>query len=156
MSSPGRGYSTAQITDIVVSGTSFDQVKTLESKGYSHDDIVKYLKKGVAPSLMQQYKDEGYKSAEINKILANAKPASGSGGGGGGTAPDTLTLEIKFIIVSSGNVTPTWKLLRVSANTGSAPLFSLGRTRTHDVIITIGRTRRRPRIRTSRPRLETR
>ena len=133
-----RGYSTAQITDIVVSGTSFDQVKTLESKGYSHEDIVKYLKKGVAPSLMQQYKDEGYKSAEINKILANAKPASGSGGGGGGTAPDTLTLEIKFIIVSSGNVTPTWKLLRVSANTGSAPLFSLGRTRTHDVIITIG------------------
>ncbi len=67
-----------------MSGASFEQVKGLESKGYSRDDIVKYLKQGVAPSLMQQYKDEGYESAEINKILAKAKPASGSGGGGGG------------------------------------------------------------------------
>jgi len=50
---------------------------------------------------------------------------------------DTVTLELKFIIVSSGNITPTWKLVRVSANTGS-PFFNTGRTRTHDVIITIG------------------
>ncbi len=39
-------------------------------------------------------------------------PAAGSG-----LKPDTVSYEIKFIIVSSGNVTPTWKLLRVSANT---------------------------------------
>jgi hypothetical protein len=52
--------------------------------------------------------------------------------------PDTITLEIKFIIVTSGNVTPTWKLARISANTGSSPLFNTGRTRTHDLIITIG------------------
>lgn len=50
---------------------------------------------------------------------------------------DTVTLELKFIIVSSGNITPTWRLVRVSTNSGS-PLFNTGRTRTHDVIITIG------------------
>ncbi len=50
---------------------------------------------------------------------------------------DTVTLELKFIIVSSGNITPTWRLVRVSANAG-LPLFNTGRTRTHDVIITIG------------------
>jgi len=59
-------------------------------------------------------------------------PAAGSG-----LKPDTVSYEIKFIIVSSGNVTPTWKLLRVSANT-AGNFFSTGRTRTHDLIITIG------------------
>jgi hypothetical protein len=65
---------------------------------------------------------------------------SGDGGssGGGATKADTISYEIKFVIVSSGNVTPTWKLVRVSANTGSSPLFGLNRTRTHDLIITIG------------------
>jgi hypothetical protein len=51
---------------------------------------------------------------------------------------DTITLEIKFIVVSSVNATPTWKLVRVSANTGSSPFFNTGRTRTHDLIITMG------------------
>ena len=63
---------------------------------------------------------------------------AGSGGGGGAPKADTISYEIKFIIVSSGNVTPTWKLVRVSANSGSTPFFSTGRTRTHDLIVTIG------------------
>jgi len=57
---------------------------------------------------------------------------------GSGSSPDTVSLEIKFIIVSNGNISPTWKLVRVTANNGSAPLFATGRTRTHDLIITIG------------------
>jgi hypothetical protein len=66
--------------------------------------------------------------------------SGGGGGGGGGGSPgrDAISYEVKFVIVSSGSVTPTWKLLRISANTGSAPFFSTGRTRTHDLIITIG------------------
>ena len=66
--------------------------------------------------------------------------ASGGGGGGGGGSlgPFSVSVEIKFIIISSGNVTPTWKLVNISANTGSTPLFSAGRTRTHDLIITVG------------------
>jgi hypothetical protein len=65
--------------------------------------------------------------------------SSGSGGGGGGSlGPFSVSVEIKFVIVSSGNVTPTWKLVNISANTGSSPLFSAGRTRTHDLIITVG------------------
>jgi hypothetical protein len=79
---------------------------------------------------------EGYKDAEIVQILASK--AGGSQGGGQGTKPDTVSIEIKFIIVSNGNVTPTWKLVRVSANAGATPLVNVGRTRTHDLIITIG------------------
>jgi hypothetical protein len=55
----------------------------------------------------------------------------------GGQNPDTVSYEIKFVIVSNGSVTPTWKLVKVSANT-SGTFFSTGRTRTHDLIITIG------------------
>jgi hypothetical protein len=62
----------------------------------------------------------------------------GSSTGGGGFAQDSFSQEIKFIIISTGNITPTWKLIQLSANTGNAPFFSTGRTRTHDLIITIG------------------
>jgi hypothetical protein len=86
-----------------------------------------------------KYSAKGYTAAEITQILASQASSSGGGGGGGATPkPDTVSIEIKFVIVSNGNVTPTWKLLRVSANTGSTPLFGMGRTRTHDLIITIG------------------
>ena len=69
-------------------------------------------------------------------IVDNLLPSVGAPPKGGGK--DTVTYEIKFVIVSSGNVTPTWKLVRVSANTGALPFFNAGRTRTHDLIITIG------------------
>jgi hypothetical protein len=82
--------------------------------------------------------NQGYSSAEVTLIMASkASPSAGSAGGAT-PKPDTVSIEIKFIIVSSGNVTPTWHLVRVSANTGTAPLFGVGRTRTHDLIITIG------------------
>ena len=60
-----------------------------------------------------------------------------SSSGGGGFNQDSFSREIKFNIVSSGNITPTWKLVQVSANTGGT-FFSAGRTRIHDLIITIG------------------
>lgn len=59
------------------------------------------------------------------------------GAAGSGPKPDTVAYEVKFVIVSNGNVTPTWKLVNVSANT-SGTFFFAGRTRTHDLIITIG------------------
>ena len=46
--------------------------------------------------------------------------------------------RLKFIIVSSGNTQPTWKLVPVAANAGNTPFFSIGRTRTHDLLMTIG------------------
>ena len=73
----------------------------------------------------------------LGATIVNNLLSSSGGGGGGSTKPDTISYEIKFVIVSSGNITPTWKLLKVSANT-TGNFFSTGRTRTHDLIITIG------------------
>jgi hypothetical protein len=51
---------------------------------------------------------------------------------------DYLSYHIKFIIISNGNITPTWKLVRLSTGNGSLPLASASRTRTHDLLITFG------------------
>jgi hypothetical protein len=56
----------------------------------------------------------------------------------GSVTPDTVSIEIKFIVVSSGSINPVWKLLPITVNNGSASLLSAGRTRTHDLLITIG------------------
>jgi hypothetical protein len=50
--------------------------------------------------------------------------------------PKTLTDEISFVMISNGEITPTWKLVRFSATGG--PLAFIGRTRTDNVIITLG------------------
>jgi hypothetical protein len=55
------------------------------------------------------------------------------------TAQNTIQHEVKFQIVSNGNVTPTWKLVRVTANT-SGTFFAAGRDRTQDLTITFGPT----------------
>jgi hypothetical protein len=57
-----------------------------------------------------------------------------------GPAPKTTpySIEIKFVVVTSGNINPVWKLIPVTFNNGSNSLLTGARTRTHDVIITIG------------------
>jgi hypothetical protein len=50
---------------------------------------------------------------------------------------DVISHQIKFEVVTSGNVTPGWKLTRLSVNQ-SGSFFSASRTRTHDLLITFG------------------
>jgi hypothetical protein len=53
------------------------------------------------------------------------------------TAKNALSHEIKFIVVTNGNITPMWKLVHATVNqTGS--LFTASRTRTHDLSMTFG------------------
>jgi hypothetical protein len=51
---------------------------------------------------------------------------------------DILSYHVKFIVISSGSVTPTWKLVRLTTGNGNLPLASINRTRTHDLLITFG------------------
>jgi hypothetical protein len=98
--------------------------------------------------------DQWLKAALLPEFtgIANyeAVPAGGGGGGGDsggsskGTAGNVISHDVKFEIVSTGNVTPTWKLVRVSANTGSSPLFGATRDRTQELLITLGPSQRNP------------
>jgi hypothetical protein len=51
---------------------------------------------------------------------------------------DFVSYEIKFMVISTGTITPTWKLVRITTPTGSLPLASANRTRTHDLTLTFG------------------
>ncbi|MGO8049825.1 hypothetical protein [Rhizobium leguminosarum] len=45
--------------------------------------------------------------------------------------------QLSFIVTYSGNITPVWNLMRITANADS-PLYYATRTRTHDLTITLG------------------
>ncbi|MGU3543373.1 hypothetical protein [Methylobacterium sp. A52T] len=50
---------------------------------------------------------------------------------------DSFTFHVRFVIITTGTVDPTFKLVRISANNGGS-LVSLNRTRTHDILLTFG------------------
>jgi len=52
-------------------------------------------------------------------------------------APDVLSHEANFVAMANGNVTPSWTLVNVAANTANA-LAAVGRTTTGDLIISLG------------------
>ena len=99
-----------------------------------------FHKNGITPASSSPFileSDLGIRQWLRDATLVN-KLIKSDTGGGSGTPTDTISYEIKFVIVSSGNITPTWKLVKWSANIGSTPLFYTGRIRTHDLIITVG------------------
>jgi hypothetical protein len=55
----------------------------------------------------------------------------------GSTAPDVLSHEANFVAMANANVTPSWTLVNVSANTATN-LIAAGRTTTGDLIVSLG------------------
>ncbi|CAO4171738.1 hypothetical protein [Methylorubrum populi] len=49
--------------------------------------------------------------------------------------------DVKFQVVTSGSISPLWKLERVSTGTVGGSLFSTKRDRTHELILTFGPTK---------------
>jgi hypothetical protein len=73
-------------------------------------------------------------------LRSSRKDPSGEGpplGSGGSFSADSFSYDVKFVIVTDVNVTPVWKLIRVSTPASPA-LFDTSRTRTHELILTIG------------------
>jgi len=99
-----------------------------------------FLRVGWKPDISSPFIIEGTLGIQdwlFGAILTDLFIASDTTASGGSLKTDAVSYEVKFVIVSSASVTPTWKLLRINANT-TGTFFSAGRTRTHDLIITIG------------------
>lgn len=82
----------------------------------------------------------------LKTVLRIQEVIAGLGGGAVGVGKDSskgiigqnaITHEVSFLVVTDGQVTPQWKLVRVSANQNS-PFFDTQRQRTHDLIVTFG------------------
>jgi len=71
-------------------------------------------------------------------VKAEAKLHSSTPKKPDGLKLDVLSYDIKFVVVSSGNVTPSWKIVSLSANSGESPFLAAGRSRTHDLTLTFG------------------
>jgi hypothetical protein len=119
-------------------------MKPIDSDSACHRRNDPFVRQGKTPASSSPFIIEselGIKDWVVGAMFVDdiipSTPQGQGGGQGGGPKPESISIELKFVIVTSGNVTPTWKLVRLS-NSGSSPFFNTGRTRTHDLIITIG------------------
>lgn len=82
-------------------------------------------------------------------LYTSLLPAAVKGGVGGdfpqelaaeaaASKKDVLQDDITFVVLYGGSINPAWKLLRVSANQASPSLFGVQRTRTEDLLVTMG------------------
>jgi len=143
------GATVGQSTGVGLGGT-FSSTATRVDTSYSYYNVGKITRPGANPSCDQKRDTHGsspFLSSElgIETYLAGAAkaaiilPSSAAPKNGGSSVKlDVYSYEIKFIIVSDGNVTPSWKLVNISANTGNTPFASVGRSRTHDLTLTFG------------------
>jgi hypothetical protein len=93
---------------------------------------------GNSPFLTSDLGIENYLRSNLAGAALLSSSAPAKGGFGKTVKLDVYSYEIKFIVVTSGGITPTWKLLNISTNTGNLALASAGRTRTNDLILTFG------------------
>jgi hypothetical protein len=79
------------------------------------------------------------KAYNVSNFLrsSRAKDRVGSPLGASGFASDGFSYNIKFVIVAEGSVNPVWKLVRITTSESPA-LFIANRTKTHELLITIG------------------
>lgn len=76
-------------------------------------------------------------SAFLRSSRAAANGEGAALGSAGSFASDSMSYDIKFVVVTDGNATPVWKLVRVTTPASPA-FFDTSRTRTHDLLVTIG------------------
>jgi hypothetical protein len=83
---------------------------------------------------------------KLNEWLIDAVTAGHTGGVNydvdtlsGPFKEEVLSHEVKFDVVSSGDISPSWKLTRATVNP-SGTFFSVSRDRSHDLTITFGPT----------------
>lgn len=70
-------------------------------------------------------------------MAANTGETSIPSGTGGPLKSNVISHQIKFVVSTSGSLTPGWKLSRVSINQSGA-FLAASRDRTHDLTITLG------------------
>jgi hypothetical protein len=87
---------------------------------------------------IKEWLPQAFQVADFLRSSRAAETGEGPAlGGSAGHAADSISYHIKFVVVTSINATPTWKLVRLSANT-SGNLIDVNRTRTHELLLTIG------------------
>jgi hypothetical protein len=135
LSGGGTLSSTATRTD---TSYSYYNVGKIAAPGVNVEVCENLNRAGSSPFLRSELGIEDFLMQAVPGAIAFHSSEPAKGGAGKSAKLDVLTYEIKFVVVSNGNITPTWKLVNVTASSGNLPLLSLGRTRTNDLILTFG------------------
>jgi hypothetical protein len=101
------------------------------------DDEEKHLQ-GSSPLLQSDLGIQRYLMQVVPSQNIPPSSAPAKGGVGKSAKIDVYSYEVKFIVVTNANINPVWKLVNLNAGTGALPLANIGRTRTHDLILTFG------------------
>ncbi len=72
-----------------------------------------------------------------NQAVSVATGAVSVPASAGGTVKSALSHEVKFELLTNGQVSPSWRIAEAYVNPGS-PMFSTSRNRIHDLILTFG------------------
>jgi hypothetical protein len=146
------GATVGQMFNLGVGATASSTATRVDT-GYSYYVIEKIAAKGKNKNFCADLADPTSRAGSspllksdlgIETFLRNAVKAavvlhsSVPGTGKKDAKLDVYSYEVKFAVITNGSVNPVWKLVNVSADTGSLPLVNAGRTRTHDLLITFG------------------
>lgn len=130
----GTASATATRTDTNFSYWLVGKVAHGKNDPYCNDTNDKTNPNGSSPLIQSNLgiKDFLFSNAKGAYLLHSSAPGKSKS-----SKLDIYTYEIKFAVVSNGNINPTWKLVAVSGG-GGLPLLQAGRMRTHDLILTFG------------------
>jgi hypothetical protein len=160
---PGIGYNDTLINTIVhkvitvpqsfaLNGAAtLSSTATRTDTSYSYYNVGKITAPGANPFCNQPLDLQGSSpllktNLGIDTFLREAAPAAlvfassapATGGAGKTAKLDVFSYDIKFAVVTSASINPVWKLVNLTAGTGALPLLNLGRTRTHELVLTFG------------------
>ena len=139
LSAGGTVSSTATRTDTTYSYYNVGKISAPGANvGICSDSQLDPIRQRGAPFFKSDLGIKDYLSQVLPGINLFKSSAPAKGGAGKTAKLDVFSYEIKFVVVTNGNITPTWKLVNITANSGNLPLLNLGRTRTHDLILTFG------------------
>jgi hypothetical protein len=149
-----NGASVAQSFSLAAGGTlssaatrtdttySYYNVGKISAKGANveicSDEMLDPIRQRMGPFFKSDLGIKDYLSQVLPGMNLFKSSVAAKGGAGKTAKLDVFSYEIKFVVITNGNITPTWKLVNITANSGNLPLINIGRTRTHDLILTFG------------------
>ncbi|HEY5777911.1 MAG TPA: hypothetical protein VIT00_04190 [Terrimicrobiaceae bacterium] len=132
-------------------GGSLSSQGTRESKFGSYWELDRLQSKSENPCGSEERQEQGSSLLLVNELgitewfvdslrSRNFLPSSEGTKGDPFYKQDFLSYRVKFVVISSGSATPTWKMVHLTSGNGGLPLVTANRTRTHELLLTFGPT----------------
>lgn len=131
----GGGGTVSRTTTRVDTTYSYYNIGRIADRNPSCDGPID--QSGSSP-LLSDLKIYDYLQSAVFQSAGFPSSPAAKGGAGKTARLDVFSYQVKFVIVTSAGLSPSFRLAAFTAGTANLPLLSAGRTRTHDLILTFG------------------